>query len=81
MVDKIGIEAFREQVEEELRGDWVDERDFDVERLRFDDDEEANAPAVPAERPPLPTATAPSSTASSRATSRRSASRASRRSR
>ena len=38
-------------VDEELEGDWVDERDFDadlVERLRFDDDEEAEAPPVPA---------------------------------
>jgi sulfite reductase beta subunit-like hemoprotein len=49
LVDKIGIEAFREQVEEELQGDWVAEREFDVERLRYDDDEEANAPGVPAE--------------------------------
>ncbi len=48
LVDKIGIDAFREQVEEELRGDWVGERDFDVERLRFDDDEEENAPEPPA---------------------------------
>jgi sulfite reductase beta subunit-like hemoprotein len=51
LVDKIGIDAFREQVEEELEGDWVAERGFDaelVERLRFDDDEEANAPAPPA---------------------------------
>jgi sulfite reductase beta subunit-like hemoprotein len=48
LVDKIGIDAFREQVEEELKGDWVAEREFDVERLRYDDDEEANAPAVPA---------------------------------
>jgi sulfite reductase beta subunit-like hemoprotein len=50
LVDKIGIEAFRELIEEELRGDWVAERDFadSVERLRFDDDEEANAPPVPA---------------------------------
>jgi len=47
LVDKIGIEAFREQVDAELEGDWVDERDFDVERLRFDDEEEANAPAAP----------------------------------
>ena len=29
LVDKIGIDAFRELVEEELRGDWVSERDFD----------------------------------------------------
>jgi sulfite reductase beta subunit-like hemoprotein len=51
LVDKIGIDAFREQVEEELQGDWVAERDFNaelIERLRFDDDEEANAPAPPA---------------------------------
>jgi sulfite reductase beta subunit-like hemoprotein len=48
LVDKIGIDAFREQVEEELRGDWVDERVFDdVERLSYYDDEEASAPAVP----------------------------------
>jgi sulfite reductase (ferredoxin) len=48
LIDKIGIDAFREQVEEELQGDWAEERDFDVERLRFDDEEEANAPARPA---------------------------------
>ena len=48
LVDKIGIDAFREQVDEELQGDWVAERDFDVERLRFDDDEEAGAPEAPA---------------------------------
>ena len=29
LIDKIGIDAFREQVEEELEGDWVAERDFD----------------------------------------------------
>ncbi len=28
LVDKIGIDAFRELVEEELQGDWVNERDF-----------------------------------------------------
>jgi sulfite reductase beta subunit-like hemoprotein len=48
LIDKIGIDAFREQVEEELRGDWADERDFDVERLRFEDEEEENAPDPPA---------------------------------
>ncbi len=47
LVDKIGIDAFRELVDEELEGEWVTERDFDLERLRFDDDEEANAPAIP----------------------------------
>src|SRR4051794_6469673 len=52
LIDKIGIDAFREQVDEELKGDWVDEREIGpelVERLRFDDDEEANAPKKPAE--------------------------------
>ncbi len=48
MVDKVGIEAFRELVDEELRGDWVAERDFDVAGLRFDVDEEERAPAAPA---------------------------------
>jgi sulfite reductase beta subunit-like hemoprotein len=51
LVDKIGMDAFRELVDEELEGDWVEEREFDaelVDRLRFDDDEEANAPEEPA---------------------------------
>jgi len=47
LVDKIGIDAFREMVEEELQGDWVAERTFDVEGLRWQDDEEASAPAAP----------------------------------
>ena len=44
LIDKIGIDAFREQVEEELAGDWVAERDFDPAPLLFDHEEEANAP-------------------------------------
>jgi sulfite reductase beta subunit-like hemoprotein len=48
LVDKIGMDAFRELVDEELQGDWVHERDFDVAGLRFDVDEEAAAPAAPA---------------------------------
>ncbi|MEA2191198.1 MAG: hypothetical protein QOI73_1319 [Solirubrobacteraceae bacterium] len=47
LVDKVGIEAFREMVDEELQGDWVAERHFDVDGLRFDVDEEALAPAAP----------------------------------
>src|SRR4051794_34368370 len=47
LVDKIGIEAMRELVEEELRGDWVAERDFSVDERLFIHDEEANAPAPP----------------------------------
>ena len=47
LVDKIGIDAFREMIDEELKGDWVAERDFSIDHLLFDDDEEADAPAVP----------------------------------
>ena len=48
LVDKIGMDAFREMVDAELEGDWVTERDFGVDRLLFDLDEEANAPEPPA---------------------------------
>src|SRR4051794_7268175 len=46
-VDKFGIEELQRQVEEELKGDWVDERDFDPNPLLFVDDEEAGAPGIP----------------------------------
>jgi sulfite reductase beta subunit-like hemoprotein len=46
LVDKIGIDAFRGLVEDELQGDWVSERDFSLHEIRFDVDEEANAPAA-----------------------------------
>src|SRR6201999_967437 len=49
LVDKVGIDAFREMVEEELEGDWVAERDFSIEHLLSGYDEEADAPAKPAE--------------------------------
>jgi sulfite reductase beta subunit-like hemoprotein len=44
-VDKFGIEELRRQVDEELEGDWVAERDFTPEL--FLHDEEAHAPAPP----------------------------------
>jgi sulfite reductase beta subunit-like hemoprotein len=47
LIDRVGIDAFREMVEEELKGDWVDERDFTPDPLLFIDDEEAKAPPVP----------------------------------
>jgi sulfite reductase (ferredoxin) len=47
LVDKIGIDAFREMVEEELQGDWVAERDFSIDGLLLEDDEQAHAPAKP----------------------------------
>jgi sulfite reductase beta subunit-like hemoprotein len=46
-VDKFGIEELRRQVEEELEGDWVAERDFTPDPLLFVDDEQAKAPPVP----------------------------------
>src|SRR4030081_150729 len=45
LIDKIGIDAFREQVEQELRGDWVDQRDFSIDSILFDHDEAAHVPA------------------------------------
>jgi sulfite reductase beta subunit-like hemoprotein len=44
LIDKVGIDEFRQMVEEELEGEWVSERDFSVEPLLFEHDEEANAP-------------------------------------
>ncbi|HTR88759.1 MAG TPA: nitrite/sulfite reductase, partial [Solirubrobacteraceae bacterium] len=46
-VDKYGIEELRNQVQEELRGEWVTERDFSVEHRLFADDERESAPAPP----------------------------------
>ena len=48
LVDKIGIEEFRELVDEELHGDWVNEREYDLDRLMLLDDEEEHAPPSPA---------------------------------
>src|SRR5438105_5044059 len=44
-VDKYGIDELRSQVEEELQGEWVSERDFAVEHRLFSDDERESAPA------------------------------------
>jgi sulfite reductase (ferredoxin) len=44
LIDKVGIDAFRDMVEEELEGDWVSERDFSLDEIFFDVDEEALAP-------------------------------------
>jgi sulfite reductase beta subunit-like hemoprotein len=46
-VDKYGIDELRRQVEEELEGDWVAERDFTPEL--FEHDEEPHAPTPPLE--------------------------------
>jgi len=47
LVDKVGIDAFREMVQEELQGDWVAERNFDIGAITWEDDEQASAPGVP----------------------------------
>ncbi len=48
LVDKIGMDAFRDMVDRELQGDWVDERDFDVvERLSGEFDDERRLPERP----------------------------------
>jgi sulfite reductase beta subunit-like hemoprotein len=46
-VDKYGIDELRNQVEEELKGDWVSERDFSIEHRLFLDDERESAPSPP----------------------------------
>jgi sulfite reductase beta subunit-like hemoprotein len=49
LIDKIGIEEFNRRMEAELEGDWLADRDFQgaLDRGRFDDDEQASAPAAP----------------------------------
>jgi sulfite reductase beta subunit-like hemoprotein len=44
-VDKYGIDELRSQVEEELKGDWVAQRDFSIEDRVLEYDEQADAPA------------------------------------
>ncbi|HMD57762.1 MAG TPA: nitrite/sulfite reductase [Solirubrobacteraceae bacterium] len=44
-VDKYGIDELRNQVEQELQGEWVGERDFSVQGRLFLDDERESAPA------------------------------------
>ncbi|MGZ4279225.1 MAG: nitrite/sulfite reductase [Solirubrobacteraceae bacterium] len=47
LVDKVGIDEVRRMVDEELEGDWVAEREFDVDGLRLDVDEADRAPGAP----------------------------------
>jgi sulfite reductase beta subunit-like hemoprotein len=46
-VDKYGIDQLREEVEKELEGEWVTERDFSLDGRLFGDDEREAAPAPP----------------------------------
>ncbi len=75
LIDKIGIDAFRELVEEELEGDWVAERDFSLDEILFDHDEEAHRAGARGLVRLARTATSASSTASWSRTSRLSARR------
>jgi sulfite reductase beta subunit-like hemoprotein len=49
LVDRIGIEQFRDLVEKELEGEWASEHDYtaDLERMKLKHDEEAHAPEQP----------------------------------
>lgn len=47
-IDRIGIDAFREEVIEEMKGDWINDRDFNPDPMLFVDDEAAAAPEPPA---------------------------------
>jgi sulfite reductase beta subunit-like hemoprotein len=47
LVDRDGVDAVRAMIEEELKGDWVNERDFSIDEKLFVIDEEAGAPPVP----------------------------------
>ncbi len=47
LIDKIGIDEFRTLVERELEGEWVADRDFSLEGIRMDIDEEAAVPRDP----------------------------------
>jgi len=44
LIERIGFEAFKEMVDDELTGDWA-KKDFSPDRLLYIDDEEATAPA------------------------------------
>lgn len=47
LINRIGFDAFRQMVNEELEGEWIHERNFDPEPLKFVDNEEERAPAKP----------------------------------
>jgi len=53
-IARLGIDTFRDMVDEELKGDWA-KKEIDLESLMFTDDEEADAPGVPSSSNPEPT--------------------------
>jgi sulfite reductase beta subunit-like hemoprotein len=46
-IARLGIDTFRDMVDEELKGDWA-KKEIDLESLMYVDDEESDAPGVPA---------------------------------
>jgi sulfite reductase (ferredoxin) len=44
LVDRDGVDAVRAMIEDELKGDWVNQRDFSIDEKLFVIDEEAGAP-------------------------------------
>ncbi len=67
-VDKYGIDELRNQVEEELRGDWVQERDFSIEQQAVPRRRARERPGAARASTAAPTATCASSSASARRT-------------
>ena len=51
LVHRVGEEEFRRMVDAELEGEWAQQLDFSPEPLLYLDDEEAAAPAPPADAP------------------------------
>ena len=53
-IARLGIDTFRDMVDEELKGDWA-KKEIDLGSLMFVDDEEADAPGAPTSSIPEPT--------------------------
>ena len=52
-IDRLGIDKFKEMVDEELLGDWA-KKQIDTDSLMFTDDEESDAPGAPTDATPEP---------------------------
>lgn len=53
-IERLGIDKFREMVNEELKGEWA-QKPINLDALMWVEDEEADAPAVPTDATPEPT--------------------------
>ncbi|MBP38171.1 MAG: ferredoxin--nitrite reductase [Chloroflexi bacterium] len=53
-IARLGIEKFRDMVDEELKGDWAN-KVIDLDSLMYVDDESIDAPVVPTDATPEPT--------------------------